>query len=147
MEVIGYFSNLKKANKAVKALKKVGFSEAISDMNDHYIADMDIHQDLPGTEDSVSLSNIILQDDETAIDMSKKSLAAANPAVSGMGDIDEITDYNNKVVVNISSSDREKAEKIIEDMGGTIDNPNEIIPKGLDKINIDDINKDTVSHD
>lgn len=147
MEITGYFRNLKDANRAVEILKSAGFENAISDMNDHYIADMDVHIDLPGAENSVSLSSIIMQSGHDDADMSKKSLAAANPAVSGMSGMDEITDINNKVIVKTSQKNINKVKDIIENMGGTLDNPNERIPKGLENIDIKDINERNINLD
>lgn len=147
MRIVGYFNNLKEANEAVKALKEAGFENTFSDMNDHYIADQDVNHDLPGTENSVSLSGIIMHTGDIDMDMSKRPLAAADPAVSGMSDMEEITNINNKVVVETNFKNAKNAKSIMENMGGTLDDPNVKTPKGLENIDLEDINNDNMKLD
>lgn len=61
-------------------------------------------------------------------------LAAASPMVSGMGRFQEVADINCKVVVEVNDRDKENAKSIIKSLGGTTDDPNAKLPKGLDNI-------------
>ena len=147
MELIGYFRSLKEANKAVKILKNSGFHNASSDMNDHYIEENDVHINLAGTETAPSLSGLVMQSGDSDLDMSKRALAAADPAVSGMSDFDEITDINNRVIVKTNSDNLNDAKKIISDAGGTLEDPDVKIPKGLENIEFEEINADNMNLD
>ena len=90
---------------------------------------------LPGTATGPSLSGLVLESGEYAVDRSKAPLTAASPMVSGMGSFDEIADYNCKVVVEVDHDKEETVENIIKKMGGEINDPNVQKPKGLDEIN------------
>lgn len=145
MELVGYFETLKKANEAVKQLQDSGFHNASSDMNDHYIEENDAHINLAGTETAPSLSGLVMNSGDSDLDMSKRPLAAADPAVSGMSGFDEITNINNRVLVEVNENNLSNAKKIIEEIGGTIEDPDVKIPKGLENIDFDDINADTLN--
>lgn len=147
MELVGYFRTLKEANEAVKRLHDSGFNNASSDINDHYIEEYDAHFNLAGTETAPSLSGLVMQSGDSDLDMSKRPLAAADPAVSGMSDFDEITNINNRVIVEVNSNNLLNAKKIIEEAGGSLDDPNVKIPKGLENIKFEDINADNLNLD
>ncbi|RKD31781.1 hypothetical protein [Thermohalobacter berrensis] len=124
MRIEGFFNNIKNARNTVEQLRKEGF-KAYYDINDHYISDRNIERNLAGTETGPSLSDLTLNSgEETLIDRSKAPLTAADPMVSGMGGIDEVTNVNCKVVVDIESSNQDRAKQIIDDNGGSLNNPN-----------------------
>jgi len=130
MKLEGFFGNIKKANDTIKKLNEAGFKQAILDLNDHYEEDRNIQINQAGTENSSSLSDLVLGSGTTIVeDRSKAPLAAASPMVSGMGRMNEIADINCKVVVEVENNNMENAKKIIKDMGGSLDNPNIDEPK------------------
>ncbi len=125
MKIEGYFSNMKTANDTIKKLKESGYNNAYFDLNDHYIENRNVQTNFPGSEDGTSLSDLVLESGATShTDRSKSPLAAANPAVSGMGNMEEVTDINCKVVVSIDGHNVDKIKAIIRDMGGDLENPN-----------------------
>lgn len=125
MKIEAYFSNTKKANETVDKLKRAGFNNAHFDLNEHYMEDRNIQRNLAGTEGGSSLSDLVLKSGDTSFtDRSKAPIAAANPAVSGMGNMEEIADINCKVVVEADDNQSYKAKNIIKKMGGDFDNPN-----------------------
>lgn len=75
------------------------------------------------TDGSESLSDLVLNSGSNDVDKRTSPLAAANPMVSGIGDFEEITDFNCSVTVKIDNDDINKAEEIIKDMGGELENP------------------------
>ncbi len=124
MIIEGFFSNMKTANDTVKELKSKGFSNSHFDINDPLRDDRNVTRNIAGTETGESLSDLVLESGSTSfIDRTKAPLAAANPSVSGMGPMEEITDINCKVVVNVDNNDIEKVKNIMEAMGGEFDNP------------------------
>ena len=142
MEVTGYFKSIKRARETLEQLKENGFENAIYDMNDHYIEDRNVRTNLPGAGDTTSLSGLILNSGYSDNHMDKRTLAAANPMVSGMAGGEEILDINCKVIVN--TKDEKKAKEIIENMGGILENPYVETPKGLENIDLDEINIDNM---
>ena len=135
MKIEGIFSNYKHANNTVDELKKNGFKNTFVDLNEHIIDDRNVRTNLPGTATGPSLSGLVLESGEYAVDRSKAPLTAASPMVSGMGSFDEIAYYNCKVVVEVDHDKEETVENIIKKMGGEINDPNVQKPKGLDEIN------------
>jgi len=125
MKIVGFFSNIKRANEAVNKLKKEGFKNANFDINDDFRKDRNVITNLPGTEYGESLSDLVLESGSSSfLDRSKAPLAAANPSVSGMGNMEEITDVNCKVVVEVNKENMKKAKEIISSLGGEFNNPN-----------------------
>lgn len=124
MRVIGYFSGIKAANKAVDKLKSSGFDNAVADINDHYIGNRNIERNIIGTENNESLSDLVLNSGSDNIDISKAPLAAASPMVSGYGRFEEITDINYSVIVECEKEELDKAKDIVSQMGGELDDPN-----------------------
>lgn len=144
MEIVGYFSSIKDADTAVDELKKAGLSKAYTDINDHYTLNNNPENSIAGTESAPSLSSLVLNAGKPINYQDKAPLAAASPMVSGMGDFEEVTDYNYKVIVETDSGSYENAAGIIKNMGGSIKNPNLDIHKrikdvSLDKADINDI--------
>lgn len=130
MKLEGFFGNIKNANDTIKQLKQSGFENPYLDLNDFYDENKNTRRNIPGTANGSSLSNLVLGSGANIVtDRSKAPLAAANPMVSGMGRMNEITDINCKVVVEVDDNNVENAKKIIEDMDGTVDNPNVDKPK------------------
>ncbi|WP_425447669.1 hypothetical protein [Dethiothermospora halolimnae] len=124
MEIEFYFSNIKIANDAMKTLKDKGFDHVYVDINDHYIADKNVKTNLPGTEASTSLSDLVLNSGEEEIDTTKAPLTAADPMVSGIGTLDEVADVNCKLVVKTDDRNKNQVKEIIKSMGGDLENPN-----------------------
>ncbi|MTI68955.1 MAG: hypothetical protein FH751_01700 [Firmicutes bacterium] len=122
MEFISYFGNYKRANEAVKKLKKKGFNSFV-DLNEHYVNSKNVNINMPGNKKSTSLSDLVLNSGSNYTDAAKAPLAAADPKVSGMGTTDEIADINYRVITNINANKKD-ALKIIKDMGGYLDDPN-----------------------
>lgn len=83
-----------------------------------------VQTNLPGTETSVSLSGLVLESDTHGVSRDKAPLSAASPMVSGMGNFEEVADFNCKLTVDTSNMEHEKAKQIISDSGGEFDNPN-----------------------
>lgn len=139
MKIEGYFSGIKAANETVETLRKIGIKDAVVDINDHYTND-NSGQNRPGTDSSTnSLANFVLSNDNTSVDPSRGPLAAASPMVSGYGRFEEIADVNYKVIVNTDNKNVERAKQIMAKMGGELDDPNFIVPKGLENIGLDDL--------
>lgn len=124
MKIRSFFSNLKSANEVVEELKSSGFNNAYVDANDHYIGNKDVRTNLPGTSDGESLADLVLNSGSDDVDKGTSPLAAASPMVSGMGKMEEITDINYCVFVETNGNDSRKAEEIIKNMGGTLEDPN-----------------------
>lgn len=68
---------------------------------------------------------------------SNSPLAAASPMASGMGTFEEIASIDCKVVVEGNNKNIENAKHIISSMGGTTEDPNGKIPKGIENISED----------
>jgi hypothetical protein len=125
MKVEGFFHSIKNANDTIKKLKESGFSKAYLDLNEHYIGERNVEQNVIGTENAVSLSDMVLgSGSPTLSDRGKAALAAASPMVSGFGNFDEIADINCKVIVETDDDSGDKARRIIEEMGGNLNSPN-----------------------
>lgn len=140
MKIESFFSGIKAANEAVEVLKKVGITNAVVDINDHYTGNNNPGTNMPGTDSSTnSLASYVLSSDEPLSDPRLGPLAAASPMVSGMGGFQEIADVNYKVIVNSEERDGEKAKQIIKKMGGDLNDPNFKMPKGLENISLDDL--------
>jgi len=116
MKIEAFFSGIKAANEAVSKLKQSGYNKAFVDINDNYF-----HAEI---ENSTSLSGLVMESGTNDVDKRTAPLAAANPAVSGMGKIEEIADVNYKVVIETTSENENKLKQIIKDMGGELNNPN-----------------------
>lgn len=130
LKIEGYFSSIKKANDTIKQLQQAGFKTSYLDLKDEYEENRNIKINLAGTEHSSSLSDLVLGSGSTIIeDRSKASLAAADPMVSGMANMEEITDINSKIVVEVDDDNVEEAHKIIKDMGGMLDDPDVKTPR------------------
>lgn len=127
MELIGYFSKLKRAKETVDKLKDKGFKAHV-DMNDHYIEDRNVRTNLPGTETSVSLSGLILESDSHTTAGDKAPLNASSPMVSGYGKFEEVADVNCQVIADIEEKDAENVKQIIKEMGGELQSYNIKVP-------------------
>lgn len=138
MKVVGYFGSIKDANDTVDKLKKEGFSEAYTDINDHYMLNNNPESSVPGTESAPSNSSLVLNYGEPINDQDNSPLAAASPMVSGMGEIEEITDYNYKVIVNADLKTSENAKRIMENNGGNLNNPNLDMHKRIKDVSPDE---------
>ncbi|SDK36691.1 hypothetical protein [Natronincola ferrireducens] len=123
MKIAGYFNSLKIANEAIEALHRVGFKNATLDLKDNTVGDGNYITNLPGTEMSTSLSNLILESGDRGIDIDKAPLSAANPMVSGMAGFDEIADYGHKIVVDADDEDEEEIKALITKFGGELNIP------------------------
>jgi len=132
MKIVGYFSNTKTANDTLQKLKSEGFDKTRIDMNEHYIDDLNVQTNLPGTEAGPSLLGLIIESDAHVIDASKAPLTAADPMVSGMGNFDEIADVNCRVIVEDDGKNADRIKQLIKEGGGDLDNPNVEKPKTRD---------------
>ncbi len=140
MKIEGYFSGIKAANEAVETLKKVGITDAVADINEHYTGVDNPGGNTPTTDSSTgSLSSYVLRSDEGLSDSRLGPMAAASPMVSGMGRFEEIADANYRVIVNVDGPNEEKAKQIINKMGGDLRDPNFKMPKGLENVSLDDL--------
>lgn len=124
MKVRGFFGDLKAANETVDKLNGAGFENAYVDANDHYIGNRDVKIDLPGAAGGESLADLVLNSGGDNVDRDSSPLAAASPMVSGMAGFEEIADINYCVFVETGDNDSSKAEDIIKEMGGTLEDPN-----------------------
>ncbi|WP_236911647.1 hypothetical protein [Clostridium sp. Cult1] len=124
MKIKGFFGDLKTANETVNKLKESGFENIYVDANDHYIGNRDVKTDLPGTAGGESLADLVLNSGADNVDKGNSPLAAASPMVSGMAGFEEITDFNYCVFVEAKDNNSNRAEDIIKDMGGTLEDPN-----------------------
>lgn len=120
MIIRGYFREVSEANKAIEKLNKAGFNNAFLDANDHHNLDLNTKTDNIGS--ATSLSDLTLYSSGGGADEGNSPLKAASPMASGMGSINEITDINYTVNVEVDN-DQEEAKNIIENMGGTLNNP------------------------
>lgn len=116
MKIEAFFSGIKAANEAVAKLKQSGYDKAFVDIIDNYF-----HAEI---ENSTSLSGLVMESGTNDIDKTLAPLAAANPSVSGMGKMEEITDINYKVVVETNKENEGNLKQIIKDMGGEFNSPN-----------------------
>ncbi len=137
MKITSYFANIKTANETVDKLKAAGFKNAYVDANDHYVENKDIQTDLAGTNGAESLSDLVLNSGSNDVDKGNSPLSAANPMVSGIGNFEEITDFNCSVTVEIHKNNISEAEEIIKNMGGELDNPNISRNEKISKANVD----------
>lgn len=136
MEIKAYFGDIKSANETVKKLKSAGFNNSYVDANDHYVDNRNIVTNLPGTADGKSLADLVINSGDDNMDHDTAPLAAASPMVSGMSDFEEITDINYTLFVNTEDNDSNEAKDIIENMGGTLENPNVSITETIAKSDI-----------
>lgn len=138
MKIEGFFSNIKTANEVVSKLKSEGYNQAFVDINEHY-TNAYSERGFLGTEDISTLSEAVLGSGNNRGQSVNSPLAAASPMVSGMGGFEEIASINCKVVVDVGNKDDKAAKKIISDMGGELENLNPKIPKGLEKISVEEL--------
>lgn len=136
MKIEGYFSSIKTANEAVARLKSEGFDGTFVDINEHR-NNAYSQSGVVGSEEIASLSSAVLGENNSRREGGNSPLAAASPMASGMGGFEEIANINCKVVVEASNKDIENARNIISSMGGTTDDPNSRIPKGIENISED----------
>ncbi|OPJ63011.1 hypothetical protein [Clostridium oryzae] len=136
MKLQGYFENIKTANTTVEKLKGQGFKGAFVDINEHR-NNAYAQSGRVGSEEISTLSDAVLGGSSNGGEAVNSPLAAASPMASGMGGFEEIANINCKVVVDVNDKDVDNAKNIIKDMGGTMDDPNPKIPKGLDNISED----------
>lgn len=134
MKVEGFFDSIKTANEVVAKLKNEGFSGAFVDINEHR-NNAYSQSGLVGSKEISSLSSAVLVNGIG--EGTNSPLAAASPMASGMGGFEEIANINCKVVVEGSNEDIENAKNIINSMGGTTEDPNGKIPKGIENISED----------
>lgn len=135
MKIEGYFNSIKTANEVVEKLRSEGFRGAFVDINEH-MNNAYSQSGLVGSENISSLSEAIFGDGNRG-ERINSPLAAASPMASGMGEFEEIANINCKVVIEGNDSNIENAKNIISSMGGTTDDPNGRIPKGLENISED----------
>ena len=136
MKVEGYFDSIKTANEVVAKLKNEGFSGAFVDINEHR-NNAYSQSGLVGSKEISSLSSAVLNGVNGIGEGINSPLAAASPMASGMGGFEEIANINCKVVIEGSDKDIENAKNIINSMGGTVEDPNGKIPKGIENISED----------
>lgn len=134
MKIEGFFDSIKTANEVVAKLKNEGFSGAFVDINEHR-NNAYSQSGLVGSKEISSLSSAVLVNGIG--EGTNSPLAAASPMASGMGGFEEIANINCKVVVEGSDKDIENAKNIINSMGGTTEDPNVKIPKGIENISED----------
>lgn len=89
-----------------------------------FFGNLNIQINLAGTETGESLSGLVLGSNSDSVTMDRRPLTSASPMVSGMGRFDEVADVSYKVVVETSEDQTEKVRQILQNMGGTLDNPN-----------------------
>lgn len=142
MKLEGFFRTIHRANETVKTLKTAGYENAFVDMREPHFANPNTDINYPGTENTPGLSSLVLKSGDPAVEENKAPLTAANPMVSGIGNFEEITDYNCKVVVETESNRIDNAKRIITDMGGKLEDPDIITPERLDKLNISNLPDD-----
>lgn len=136
MKIEGFFSGIKRANEVARELRRAGFGTAYVDINDHYIFNRNVQTNNAGTTSSPSLASLVLNSGNYEKYEGMSFMAAASPMVSGMGGFEEIADVNCKVVVEVNEETEKTAKGIIENMGGTIENPNLEVPRGLENIEL-----------
>ncbi|MBC8061211.1 MAG: hypothetical protein H7Y18_11160 [Clostridiaceae bacterium] len=134
MKIEGYFSGIKNANIAVEKLKKAGYLKTVSDLNEHYSVRSNNFVQSGRAQNPSSLSSLVLDVSGSLGDPDKGPLLAASPMASGMGNFKEIADVNYKVIVEADDKEGENIKGIISDMGGTLNNPNFQLPKGIENI-------------
>lgn len=142
MNIKGYFKSIKRANDTVAKLNTYGFEKAYTDIMDNISTNLNLDTNLPGTETSGSNSGLVLNSQGHILndDPGKSPLEAASPMVSGMGGFQEITDFNCRVVVDLEPGRVKEVEKILCDMGGTLENPDLKTPEHLKGIKNEDVN-------
>jgi hypothetical protein len=134
MKIEGYFSGIKNANTAVEKLKGAGYSDVVSDLNEHYSIRSDNFTNPGKGRNPSSLSSLILDASGSLGGQDNGPALAASPMASGMGNFEEIADVNYKVIVEAEGKDAERVKGMISDLGGTLDNPNFQLPKGIENI-------------
>lgn len=139
MKIEGFFSGIKNANKTVEKLKSNGFNNCYTDINEHYIANNNVETNIPGTENTPSLSDLVLRSGDANEVSDKSPLIATSPMVSGYGDFEEIMDVNYKVVAEVDEKNLEKVSQLIKDMGGTLKSPNLNLPDRIKDLNLRNI--------
>lgn len=135
MKLEGYFDSMKTANETVTKLKEAGYSKAVLDLNQEALDDWNAHIDPAGSVDAPTLSGLVLASGSGWGD-GGNPMQAASPMVSGMGGFEEIANVSCKVIVDTESGSSARAEEIIHQMGGTLDNPNVRKPRMTDETDI-----------
>ena len=116
MVIESYFDSLRYANRAIEKLNRDGLGNAFLDLKtDNLRQEVDVTGP-SGTENGDSLAGLVRG--SKGISADKAPLIDADPAVSGMGDFDEITNLNYKVLVKIDDEKKDEAMKTLKDMGG-----------------------------
>lgn len=133
MKIEAYFRSIKRANDTVSKLKNSGYEKSFIDMKDNMSTDLNVATNLAGTEGAGSNSGLVINSEGHLPndDPRKSPLLAASPMVSGMGGLEEIADFNCRVVVEADSDNVNEINKILSNMGGKLDNPDFDIPEHL----------------
>ena len=135
MKIEAFFRGIKNANEVVDKLKREDI-KAYADINDHYQLNIDVENNKGHILSSPTNSGLVLNSGIPMEDRDKSPLLAASPMVSGMGGFEEIEDINYRVVVDADLNNKEKAEKIIRSLGGSMDNPNLNIQKHIKGVDL-----------
>jgi hypothetical protein len=138
MKIEGFFSRIKNANAAVEKLRQAGF-KSYADINEHYMVNNNVETNLAGSENTPSLSDLVLRSGDASEVSDKSPLIAASPMVSGMGNFEEVMDVNYKVVVDIGDNNETAAREILQSMGGDLESPNLNIPDRIKDLNLRNI--------
>lgn len=139
MKIEGFFSGIKNANEAVEKLKNSGFKNSYADINEHYMANNNVETNIPGTENTPNLSDLVLRSGDANEVSDKSPLIAASPMVSGYGDFEEIMDVNYKVVAEVDENSVQKVSQIMKDLGGSLESPNQNLPDRIKDMNLRNI--------
>ena len=139
MKIECFFSGIKNANTAVQKLKNSGFNNAIVDLNDHFNISTDKEQRAIDSRHNPSLSHLIFTSGAGIdTDGSPSPLAAASPMASGMGNFEELTDVNYKVIIDVEECNIENVKQILKDCGGDLNNPNLELHKHIENVTLSD---------
>ncbi|KOF58235.1 MULTISPECIES: hypothetical protein [Clostridium] len=135
MKIEAFFRGIKNANEVVDKLKQEGIS-AYTDINDHYQLDRNKEGSNGKLLSSPTNSDLVLNTGAPRGERDRSPMLAASPMVSGMGGFEEIADINCKVIVDADPKNKEKAEKIIKSLGGSMRSPNFNVPKHIKDIDL-----------
>lgn len=143
MKIEGYFRSIKDAKKAEVALKKANCKNVYIDMNEHNSNNMDPRTNAPGTENGASLSALTLGSGEEVIeDFGKTPLMASSPMASGMAGFEEIANTDCRITAEVEERSIQSAKNIIEENGGTLENPFIDSQKAVKDIDIKSVEKE-----
>lgn len=116
MRVKAYFYSLSNANKVKEELNKMGIKSFI-DIIDKYADTYNDKRNIAGTVTGPSLASLVLKSGYP-FDIRKSPLMMSDPMISGIGDYEEVADFNIQLNIDVTDDKIDSVSKIVNSYNG-----------------------------